>query len=114
LIYTAGRSSANYRLFDEDALWCVSWIGNLRSLGLTVAEIHDLAAVYSEAADLPVGPHLAERLTTARDRLDTRIAELAQMRDRIDNFRSTHRAELAGDGGIVWLDGDPRLRRESA
>ncbi|MGH3647151.1 MAG: MerR family transcriptional regulator [Micromonosporaceae bacterium] len=114
LVYTAGRSPSNYRLFDEDALWCVQWIGNLRSLGLTVAEIRDLAAVYSEHADQPKGPHLAQRLTVARNRLDARITELQRMRDRIDEFTSAHRAELAGDACVGWLDGDPRRRRASA
>lgn len=38
LIYSAGRSEANYRLFDEQpALWCVSTVRDLRSLGLELA-----------------------------------------------------------------------------
>ena len=37
---------ANYRLFDESALWCVGVIGGLRSLGLTVAEIREVAGIY--------------------------------------------------------------------
>jgi MerR family copper efflux transcriptional regulator len=41
-IYTLGRSTANYRLFNVDAEWCVRWIGQLRGLGLTVAEIREL------------------------------------------------------------------------
>ena len=36
LIYSAGRSDANYRLFDESAIWCIQVIGSLRSLGLTI------------------------------------------------------------------------------
>lgn len=31
LIYSAGRSDGNYRLFDESALWCVQLIETLRS-----------------------------------------------------------------------------------
>jgi hypothetical protein len=30
LIYTAGRSAGNYRLFGEEALWCASVVGGLR------------------------------------------------------------------------------------
>lgn len=30
LVYTVGRGAANYRLFDDSALWCVRWIGNLQ------------------------------------------------------------------------------------
>ena len=33
LIYTVGRSAGNYRLFDEEALWCVGVIGTLRDSG---------------------------------------------------------------------------------
>ncbi|MGH3270529.1 MAG: MerR family transcriptional regulator, partial [Trebonia sp.] len=46
LVYSAGRSPAGYRLYDQSALWCVAVIGELRGLGLTLAEIRDLAAVY--------------------------------------------------------------------
>ena len=73
LVYSAGRSPAGYRLYDESALWCVAVIGELRSLGLTLAEIRDLAAVYLGRPAEPVGPHLAALLRRARDRADTRI-----------------------------------------
>lgn len=69
LIYTVGRSQAGYRLFDTDALWCIQVISNLRSLGLTVAEVHELAGVYLARPDQPIGPHLAERLRDVRARL---------------------------------------------
>lgn len=110
LVYTVGRSAANYRLFDDDALWCVRWIGNLRSLGLTVAEIRELAAVYSDHSDQPIGPHLAQRLSVAKTRLDARITELEQMRQRIDDFQAAHREVLAGQAVIEWLDNDPKRR----
>lgn len=66
LIYTAGRSPANYRLFDESALWCAQVIGNLRSLGLTIKEIEQLAGVYLDRPEEPIGPRLA-RLREPRD-----------------------------------------------
>jgi len=97
LIYTAGRSPANYRLFDESALWCVAVIRGLRSLGLTLAEIAGLAAVYLGRPGEPIGPHLAGRLDTVRERLEVRIRELTELRRRIDDFEACHRRELAGD-----------------
>ena len=36
LVYTLERSESNYRLFNEEALWCVHVIVVLRSLGLTL------------------------------------------------------------------------------
>jgi DNA-binding transcriptional MerR regulator len=109
LIYTVGRSPAGYRRFDEDALWCVQVIGNLRGLGLTVAEIRELAGVYLNRPDQPIGPHLAERLRGARARLDARIVELQQIRRRLDAFEAAHRADLGCHGGADFRAGDPRF-----
>ena len=111
LVYTAGRSPGNYRLFDESALWCVGVIRGLRSLGLTVAEIRELAGVYLGHPDEPIGPHLAGLLCAVRARLDRRIAELQELRGHIDEFEAGHAAELAGAGGADFRAGDPRRGR---
>ncbi|MGH3291223.1 MAG: MerR family transcriptional regulator, partial [Trebonia sp.] len=66
LVYSAGRSPAGYRLYDDSALWCAGVMGELRDLGLTIAEIRDLAAVYLGQPQEPVGPHLAALLRRAR------------------------------------------------
>ena len=105
LIYSAGRSPAGYRLFDESALWCAKVISQLRSLGLTVAEIREIADIYLGQPGEPIGPHIAERLRTARGRVDTRITELLDLRQRIDEALAGHRAELAGD---AFRATDPR------
>ena len=97
LIYTVGRSPGNYRLFDESALLCVDVIRNLRSLGLTVAEIREIAGIYLAKPDEPIGPHVADRVRAARSRINARIEELQQLRQRIDEFETRHAAELAGD-----------------
>jgi DNA-binding transcriptional MerR regulator len=109
LIYTVGRSPGNYRLFDESALWCVDVIRGLRSLGLTVAEIREVASVYLARADQPIGPHLAERLAAARARIDARIGELQKLRQRLDGFEAVHKAELSGQDGADFRAGDPRF-----
>jgi len=97
LVYSAGRSPAGYRLFDESALWCVGVIGQLRGLGLTVAEIRELAGIYLSQPGEPIGPQVAERLRRARGRADARISELQALRRRIDEVMASHVAELAGD-----------------
>lgn len=108
LIYTVGRSPGNYRLFDESSLWCVEVIRNLRSLGLTVAEIREIAGVYLDRPDQPVGPFLADRLRAARARIDARIDELQRLRRRIDEYQAAHAAALAGRGDVDLRAGDPR------
>lgn len=110
LIYSVGRSPTGYRLFDTEALWCVGLIGRLRGLGLTVAEIRELAHRRRDGA--PVGPLLAQWLRESRARIEGRIAELQQTVDRIDAYERDHHAELDGQG-VLWT-GDPRACRNCA
>jgi len=120
LIYTVGRSAGNYRLFDEEALWCVGVIGGLRGLGLTVAEIQELSARYLQRTDEPIGPRLAAVLRAVRARTQDQIAELQRRLQRIDDYQAQHEAELAGRAdfraqdprsGRVGLDSPPGGRR---
>jgi len=108
LIYSAGRSEAGYRLFDRSALWCVTVIGNLRSLGLTLKEIEQLAAVYLEQPSEPVGPHLAALLERAEQRIQRRLEELRILQERIAAFRAENAAVLTGADETRLLGDDPR------
>ncbi|MFI1916121.1 MerR family transcriptional regulator [Nocardia sp. NPDC020380] len=105
LIYTLGRSPAGYRLYTDDALWCVRFIGELRGLGVTIAEICHLVDALDNDSGPPVGTRLAELLRRSRQRLQRRISEYTQILDRIDEFESEHRDHLAADD-LSWA-GDP-------
>lgn len=107
LLYTVGRSAGNYRLFDEDALWCVGVVNGLRSLGLTLAEIGELASQYLAPGQGPVGPRLAGLLGDVRARTQRRIAELGELLGRIDAFEDAARAEL--DGRADFRAQDPHF-----
>lgn len=111
LIYSAGRSDSGYRLFDEDALWCVGTICELRSLGLTLAEIEQIHAAYLASPDHPSGPHLAGLLDSARERISARIAEDERTLRRIEAFRAENRDMLAGASDFA---ADDPCRRRSA
>ena len=108
LIYSAGRSDGGYRLFDESALWCAQVISTLRSLGLTIKEIDELARAYLDHPEEPIGPRLAALLQGAERRIDDRIAELGAVRGRIRDYRGRHTAALAGRPGAVLFGSDPR------
>lgn len=103
LIYTRGRSPAGYRLFDENALWCVRIVRALRDLGLTEAEIQQLAETCDTNPGL-VGPPLAALLQRSRARIDARIHELEQQRHRIDTFAHRYREALTGHGACGTPD----------
>ena len=68
----------------------------LRGLGLTLAEIRDLAAVYRQPTAEPIGPRLAEHLRAVRRRIDARLTGLHQLQQRLDAFETQHTAELGG------------------
>ena len=107
LIYSAGRSDGNYRLFDESALWCANVIETLRSLGLTIKEIDRLARAYLARPGESIGPALAAALAASEQRIDDRIADLAAVRRRIRSYRAQNAAALAGRDGDLF-DSDPR------
>jgi len=109
LIYTLGRSPGNYRLFGDEALWCVAMMQALRSLGLTLAEIQQLAGGYLRRSGEPIGPVLASVLAAARIRLQARIDEARETLQRIDAFEANHGEALAGGIGFELLD--PRAQR---
>jgi DNA-binding transcriptional MerR regulator len=108
LIYSVGRSESNYRLFDESALWCVQVINSLRSLGLTIKEIEQLAAVYQDRPGDPIGPQLAELLDRAEQRIEQRRDELDVIQRRIRDFRAANRAALAGRSELFAGNRRPR------
>lgn len=108
LIYTAGRSPANYRLFDESALWCAQVVGNLRSLGLTINEIEQLAGVYLDRPGEPIGPRLAALLDRAERRIDQRVRELEEVGERIRAFRAERPDVLSGKAEGELTGADPR------
>jgi MerR family transcriptional regulator, copper efflux regulator len=105
LIYSVGRSESGYRLFDENALWCVGAIGELRSLGLTLAEIEELHADYLENSELPSGPRLTRMLERSAERVRARIAADQRTLTRIEEFEEANREMLAG--GSEFLADDP-------
>jgi DNA-binding transcriptional MerR regulator len=114
LIYSAGRSAGNYRLFDASALWCAQVVSTLRSLGLTIKEIVELGTAYLTRPDEPIGPRLAALLDRAEQRIEQRIAELTAVRGRIRDYRTQHAAGLAGRPGAHLFGQDPRRRRRAA
>src|SRR5258707_15242155 len=94
-VYTLGRSAGNYRLFAEEALWCVRVIQGLRALGLTLKEIQTLLTRYCERPEEPIGALLEGHLAQALARVEARIATLQALRQRILEFQAVGASELA-------------------
>lgn len=108
-LYTLGRTESNYRLFGDEALWCVQVIQGLRSLGLTLREIQDIVTVYLERPGEPVGALLDEKLARAASRVEARIADLQALQRRIIEFRAAGAGAHAPPSELARLfASDPR------
>ncbi len=94
-LYTRGRSESNYRLFGEETVWCVQVVQGLRSLGLTLKEIHTLLTRSCERTDEPIGALLEIHLAQALARVEARIATLQALRQRIQEFQAVRASALA-------------------
>ena len=120
-LYTLGRSAGNYRLFGEEAVWCVHVIQGLRSLGLTLSEIRVIVTRYREHPDEPIGELLTERLAQAAARVEARIADLQALAQRIRDFQAayTQHAQrtpaqtLSPDLAYLFTADPRRARRKS-
>lgn len=100
LIYSPGRSEADYRLYDESALWCVEVISQLRQLGLTIDEINQVAEAYLGGSDGEAREALDEALQTARHRLDSKISQLEEVKalqDEVEADAGSLRALVSSD-----------------
>ncbi len=114
LIYSVGRSEANYRLFDDTALWCVGAIGELRSLGLTLAEIEQLHRLHLEHPDRRIGSQLAQLLDRSQERINARIQALQLTLKRIDAFRTANTELLDGTANPDPAASDPCATHKQA
>jgi MerR family copper efflux transcriptional regulator len=110
-LYTLGRSESNYRLFGEEALWCVQAIQGLRSLRLTLKEIQVLTTTYFEHPDGPTDGLLQEQLTHTLTRIETQISALQAIRHRILSFQAALSGAPAQPAASILLQllaRDPR------
>ena len=92
------RRAGGRRVYGADEIERLRFIGRLKALGLSLAEIKELNAVYAIGGSTRA---MLERLDSVLARrlrdLDARIAELCTLRDEIARYRS-HIGSRTGGG----------------
>ena len=114
-LYTQGRSESHYRLFGEEALWCVQVIQGLRSLGLTLKEIQAVVTCYLEHPGEMAGILLQAHLAQAVTRVEAQITTLQALRQRIQEFQAACAGaptRPAASALVQMLAADPRRGSE--
>jgi DNA-binding transcriptional MerR regulator len=94
LVYTAGRTPANYRRYPPEAIACIEAIKRWRSLGFTLKEMVDLARIVDTGPQDEVDHRLLGRLRDQERALSDQIVVLERQRDAIRDVRARAEAEL--------------------
>jgi DNA-binding transcriptional MerR regulator len=103
------RRAGGRRVYGADEVERLRFIQRLKALGLSLAEVKQLHAVYAIAGstramlarlDLLLGRHLGD--------LDARIAELEGLRDEIGRYRERVRGRIAPEPAAAGELGDSR------
>jgi DNA-binding transcriptional MerR regulator len=82
------RRAGGRRVYGEDDLQRLGFIQRLKALGLSLAEVGELSAVYAIAGSTrAMLERLDEVLARHLGELDARISELSDLRDQIGKYR---------------------------
>ena len=95
-LLSATRTTSNYRVFDEQAVARLEFIGSAKLLGLPLEEIRDLLAVWEQGVCGEVRDRLRPLVAARIAEAQQRIAELTTFADRL---AAVH-AELGGPAPV--------------
>ena len=101
LVYSAGRTDGNYRLFPPEAIACVRAVKLWRNLGFSLKEMARLARLVDGGPRPDLDRQLLTVLGRREQELADRVAELEELRGRIRAFRERHDAALRRGEGIA-------------
>ena len=93
------RRAGGRRIYDADALERLGFIGRLKALGLSLAEIRELNAVHAIGGSTrAMLMRLRDLLQRKQAEVDRRIDELADLRRELVRYRSHVEERLAAAG----------------
>ena len=101
LVYSAGRTAGNYRLFPPEAIACVEAVKLWRGLGFSLKGMVGLARIVDHAPREDVDRRLLTALRERERELTARIAALEGQRDAIRGFCARYEEDLRRGGGAI-------------
>jgi DNA-binding transcriptional MerR regulator len=103
------RRAGGRRVYGRDELERLRFIQRLKALGLTLAEIKELNAVYAiGGSTLALLERLDELLGRHQGELDSRIEELMALRDEIGKYREHVRSRVGAGAPRRRAGREPR------
>src|SRR5262245_63214048 len=109
------RRAGGRRVYGADELERLRFISRLKALGLSLAEIKELNAVYGIAGSTrAMLERLDELLARHRAEVEARIAELVALRDEIDAYRERVGRRIGRRGRANGARRQPTEQRKRA
>jgi len=105
------RRASGRRVYGADALERLGFISRLKALGLSLAEIRELNAVYGIGGSTQAMlTHLKDLLAVHLEDVDRRLSELRDLRCELVRYRDhvEERAANAGRDGVSGSDAGPQ------
>lgn len=97
LVEPSTRTGAGYRLYDDEALERLAFIGRAKQLGCSLEEITDLASIWDNQRCGPVQRKFHDLVTDKLAAAERQIAELSALADQLRDT-ATRLAGPATDG----------------
>jgi MerR family copper efflux transcriptional regulator len=101
LVYSAGRTPANYRLFPPEAIACIEAIKLWKELGFSLKGMVALAKIVDRGPRDDVDQRLLTALRAREAELTAQIATLERQRDAIHGFCARYEDDLRRGKGAV-------------
>ena len=103
------RRSGGRRVYGPDEIERLRFIRRLKTLGLSLAEIKELNAVYAIAGSTSAMLERLDALLGGRlEELERRIAELVELRDEMSRYREHVGTRIEMLGGARRVQGSSR------
>jgi MerR family copper efflux transcriptional regulator len=93
------RSEGNYRVYNQEHVFCINGIKQLRSLGVSLEEMKDLIVIF-EKNTVEIEPHLQHLLKDKLTKIDEQINELQKLRKHIESYLDSPKRGIQSNGGI--------------
>lgn len=79
------RSEGNYRVYNQEHVFCINGIKQLRSLGVSLEEMKELIVIFKKNT-VEIEPHLQHLLKDKLTKIDEQINELQKLRKHIESY----------------------------
>lgn len=104
------RSESNYRVYNQDHIFCINTIKQLRSLDVSLEEMKDLVVIL-EKNKVEIEPYLQQLLKEKLIKIEEHIKELQKLHQHVASFVVSPKELIQSNGGIYTMKNETELKK---